>query len=169
MRVRVFLTSRSTRFFARSPRRSNFLRSVVTCFCRRLTSRSALRRVRYFFAVSATFSAAVRAAPTVTRAGRWAWSTSSWTWNVSAFAACLAAAVALACAARWLRVLAEALPRAARCAAVVLRVLLVLLVRRRVLLLRRRVVLLLVDISISSSRSCLLGILLELIPLSTVQ
>jgi hypothetical protein len=61
-------------------------------------------------------------------------------------AACSAAVVAFAWAARWVRVLAEALPRAARCVAVVLRV-----VRRRVLLLRRRVVvvlllLLLVDI-----------------------
>src|SRR5512144_2256020 len=100
MRVRVFLTSRSTRFFARSPRRSNFLRSVVTCFCRRLTSRSALVRVRYFLAVSWT-------APTYTRAGRWAWSASSWTPYEPALVAWVVAAEALADAARWLRVLAE--------------------------------------------------------------
>src|SRR3954470_13987175 len=138
MRVRVFLTSRSTRFLARSPRRSNFLRSVVTCFCRRVTSRVAPVRVRYFLAVpcavSCALSTAVRTAPTYTRAGRWAWSASSWTWNEPALAAWVEAAEALAEAARWLRVLAAALPRAARWAAVVLRVLLV--VRRRVLLLR---------------------------------
>src|SRR3954449_5695048 len=188
MRVRVFLTSRSTRFLARSPRRSNFLRSVVTCFCRRVISRSAVVRVRYLRAVSATFSAPVRTAPTYTRAGRWAWSASSWTWNVSALARWVAAVVAafvaravlrLAAvrvrvgggalprgALRWaalrLRVAAEALPRALRCVAVVFRFAALL---RRVLLLRRRVVVLLVvDILFSSSGSCLLGILLELIP-----
>src|SRR3954447_16736895 len=161
MRVRVFLTSRSTRFLARSPRFSNFLRSVVTCFCRRLTSRVAVVRVRYLRAASATLSAAVRAAPTYTRAGRWAWSASSSTLNVSALARCEAAVLAVeaarcawVCAVRALRlavlrlrVVAEALPRALRCVAVVVRFwALVLLVRRRVLLLRRRVVVLLVDI-----------------------
>src|SRR3954453_18637061 len=147
MRVRVFLTSRSTRFFARSPRRSNFLRSVVTCFCRRVISRSAVVRVRYLRAVSATFSAPVRTAPTYTRAGRWAWSASSWTWNVSALARWVAAVVAafvaravLRLAALRLRVAAEALPRALRCVAVVFRFAALL---RRVLLLRRRVVVLL--------------------------
>jgi hypothetical protein len=70
-----------------------------------------------------------------------------------------------------LRLAAVPLARALRCVAVVLRL---VVLRRRVLLLRRRFVLvelvvlllllLLVDMLGTSSRSCLLGILLELIP-----
>src|SRR5436190_90414 len=103
MRVRVFLTSRPTRFLARWP-------------------------------------AAVLAVE-------------------AARCACVLAVRALRLAVLRLRVVAEALPRALRCVAVVL-------LRRRVLLLRRPllVVVLLVDIRCLLRNSCLLGILLELIP-----